>query len=206
MKTKSKAVLGIAKMTPEAKVVTTQNIINAMQASGNFPDANMPINYATLQALNTSLHNAIVAANNGNPTATSQMHEEERKLTMAFNLIKMHVEIVSNNAADPDTMILSSGMGLSNNSGLTAVTELTLEAAGNGVVQIRVPRATAEKAFHYQYATAADPNTWLDICFSTLSKIQLPNQTPGSIVYVRYASITKDGMGAFSASKQIMAV
>ena len=206
MKTKSKAFLGLSTQTPEGKVITTQDIINAMQASGNFPDANMPINYATLQALNTALHNAIVAANNGSPTATSQMHEEERKLTMAFNLIKMHVEIVSNNATDPDTMILSSGMGLSANSGQSAVTELTLDAIGNGVVQIRVPRATPEKAFYYQYATAANPNTWLDICYSSLSKIQLPNQTPGSIVHVRYASITKDGMGAFSASKQIMAV
>ena len=206
MKTKSKAVLGIAKMTPEGKVVTTQNIINAMQASGNFPDANMPIHYAALQTLNTDLHNAIVAANNGSPTATSQMHEEERKLTMAFNLIKMHVEIVSNNATDPDTMILSSGMGLSANSGLTAVTELTLDAIGNGVVQIRVPRATAEKAFYYQYATAADPNNWQEVCYSTLTKIQLPNQTPGAVVHIRYASISKDGIGAFSASKQIMAV
>jgi len=206
MKTKSKAVLGIAKMTPEGKVVTTQNIINTMQASGNFPDASMPISYAALQTLNSDLHNAIIAANGGSPTATSEMHEQERKLTMAFNLIKMHVEIVSNNTTDPDTMILSSGMGLSANSGQSAVTELTLTAIGNGVVQIRVPRATPEKAFCYQYATATDPTNWQNIGFYSVSKIQLPNQTPGSMVSVRYASITKEGMGAFSASKQIMAV
>ena len=206
MKTKSKAVLGIAKMTPEGKVVTTQNIINAMQASGNFPDANMPINYATLQAVNTGLHNAIVAANNGNTAATSQMHEEERKLTMAFNLIKMHVEIVSNNASDPDTVILSSGMGLSGNSGQSAITDLTVDAIGNGIVQIRVPRTITEKAFCYQYALASDPANWQNIGFYSLSKIQFPNQTPGTLLHIRYASITKDGMGPFSASKQIMAV
>ena len=193
MKTKSKAVLGIAKMTPEGKVVTTQNIINAMQASGNFPDANMPIKYATLQTLNTDLHNAIVAANNGSTAATSQMHEEERKLTMAFNLIKMHVEIVSNNAADPDTVILSSGMGLSGNSGQIAVTDLTVDAIGNGIVQIRVPRTIAEKAFCYQYALASDPNNWQNIGFYSLSKIQFPNQTPGSQLIFAMPALPRTG-------------
>lgn len=206
MKTKAKAALGLSRLTPEAKVVSSQNIVDTMQVCGNFPDATMPINYAALQLSITNFHNSIVQAKNGTTADTSRMHEEERKLMMSFNLIKMHVEMVSNAAVDPESMILSSGMALSGNKGQSGLTALTLEAIGNGILLIRVPRSEKEKAFCYQYATANDPTNWQNIGFYSLSKVQFPNQTPGAVLHIRYAAIGKEGMGAFSAPKQIMVV
>jgi hypothetical protein len=204
MKTKAKAALGLSRLSPEAKVITAQDIVDTMQASAGFPDATMPINYANLQLFIDNLHTAVLQAKNGTPADTSRMHEEERKLMMAFNLIKMHVEMTSNAATDPESMILSSGMSLSANKGQSGLTGLSVEAIGNGVLLIRVPRGENEKAYCYQYATAADPENWQNIGFYSLSKVQFPNQTPGAVLHIRYAAIGKDGMGAFSAAKQIM--
>ena len=175
-----------------------------MQSSGNFPDANLPINYANLQALVSNLHQAIVQAENGNAASTSRMHEEERKLLMGFNLIKMHVELVSNATTDPESVILSSGMSVAPNSGANTVTDLSLEALGEGVIQIKVPRQDADKAFWFQYALASDPGNWQTIGFNSLSKVRYNGQVPGTSILVRYAPIGKDGLGTFSNAKQIM--
>jgi|GEM_PF-1773033 hypothetical protein len=206
MKTKAKAVLGFSKLNPEGKVVRSQAIVDDMQASGNFPDATLPINYAGLQGLITNLHNAIVLAENGSSATTSRMHEEERKLMMAFNLIKMHVEMVSNATIDPESFILSSGMTLGANAGPNAVSDLSLEALGEGVIQIRVPRHAGDKAFCYQYALVSDRDNWQNIGFNSLSKIHYSGQVAGTLILVRYAPISKDGLGAFSSAKQIMVI
>jgi hypothetical protein len=206
MKTKAKAVLGFSRLNPEGKVVRSQSIVDDMQSSGNFPDASLPISYVNLQALVTNLHNAVVLAEHGSSADTSRMHDDERKLMMAFNLIKMHVEMVSNATTDPDSYILSSGMVLGANSGQNAVSDLSLEALGEGVVQIRVPRHAGDKAFCYQYALLSSPDNWLNIGFNSLSKIRYSDQTPGTVILVRYAPIGKTGLGAFSSAKQIMVV
>lgn len=206
MKTKAKAVLGLSKLNPEGKVIRAQAIVDAMQASANFPDASLPINYTNLQALISNLHTAIVQAENGSMATTSQMHEEEKKLMMAFNLLKMHVEMVSNANTDPESFLLSSGMALGANAGPSSVSDLTLEALGDGVIQIRVPRAPGDKAFCYQFSTASDPANWQTIGYNSLSKIRHSGQAPGTIILVRYAAIGKNGMGAFSSAKQIMVV
>lgn len=206
MKTKAKAVLGFSKLNPEGKVVRSQSIVDEMQGSGNFPDASLPINYASLQGLITNLHTAVISAESGNPASTSRMHEEERKLMMAFNLIKMHVEMVSNATTDPESFILSSGMGVASNSGPNAVSDLSLEALGEGVIQIRVPRHTGDKAFCYQYALVSDPDNWQNIGFNSLSRIHYSGQVAGTQILVRYAPISKEGLGAFSSAKQIMVI
>lgn len=206
MKTKAKAALGFSKLNPEGKVVRAQSIVDDMQNSGNFPDATLPINYASLQGLVNNLHTAVVQSENGNTASTSRMHEEERKLMMAFNLIKMHVEMVSNATTDPESFILSSGMALSTNSGQSPVSDLSLEALGEGVIQIRVPRHAGDKAFCYQYALGSDPNNWQLIGYNSLSKIRYSGQAAGTTLLVRYAPIGKVGLGAFSSAKQIMVI
>ena len=198
MKTKAKAVLGFSKLNPEGKVVRSQSILDDMQGSGNFPDATLPISYASLQALVTNLHNAVVMAENGNSASTSRMYEEEKKLLMAFNLIKMHVEMVSNANTDPESFILSSGMAVGANAGPNSVSDLVLEALGEGVILVRVPRHSGDKAFCYQYALLSDPDNWQNIGFNSLSKIRYSGQAPGTMLLVRYAPIGKDGLGAFS--------
>ncbi|MBS1636161.1 MAG: hypothetical protein JST26_09610 [Bacteroidetes bacterium] len=206
MKPKSKANMGISNLTPGGKAIKAQAIIDAMQASGNFPAANMPISYPALQALITNLHNAIVQADNGNSADTSDMHEQERVLVMAFNLVKAHVEMVSNTFTNPDTVILSAGMSVAAGNGQGAITDLTLDAIGNGTVRIRVPRSPENKSFLYQYALASDPTNWQNIGYSTLSRMDLKNQNPGVQLLVRYAAISKQGISEFSSPKQIMVI
>ncbi|MBC7863295.1 MAG: hypothetical protein IAF38_09995 [Bacteroidia bacterium] len=206
MKTKTKAVVGLSKLTPEAKAVKAQSIIDSMQSSGNFPNGDMPIAYATLQTSITGFQNSIVLANNGTSADVSNMHEEEKVLVMTFNLLKAHVEIVSNAFTNPDAIILSAGMTIAVNSGPNSITDLTLEALGQGTVQIRVPRHAGEKAFCYQYAIASDPTNWQNISYSSLSKIEFTNQTPGATLHFRYSAISKTGMGSFSDSKQLIVI
>lgn len=206
MKTKSKATLGLSVLKPAAKVVKAQSYIDAMQASGNFPAPHMPISYPTLQSYITNLHNAVVQAEHGSSTDVSDMHEQERTLLMAFNLVKAHVEMTANTFTNAEAIILSAGMTVTPGGGQQAVTDLTLEAGGQGKILIRVPKHQGERSFWFQFSLQADPNNWQTIGFSTLSKYSFGNQTPGSTVNIRYAPITKSGLGAFSASKQVMVI
>lgn len=204
MKTKSKAALGLSKLTPEGKVVKAQSILDNMQNSGNFPNATMPMSYAASQTLVTNLQNATLAAASGNAADISTMHEEEKLLMLGFNLLKAHVEMVSNTYTNPDAIILSAGMTVASNTGGAGVTDLTVDALGGGKVQVRVPRTATEKAFCYQYSTSTDPTNWIVITYNSLSKIVFNGQTPGTILNIRYASIGNTGMGTFCSPKQVV--
>jgi len=197
------AALGLSGLNPDGKVTRAEVIKNAMQSSGNFPDASMPLSYAMLDTLITNLHNAILTAASGVTGSTSQMHERERILVSAFNLVRAYVEQTANETLNPATIIESAGMTVFTRSGNTAVTEQTLTAMGNGTIQVCVPRATGEVAFEYQYST--DGITWLEFVSSKLATVELTNQTPGVTLYFRYAAISKT-KGSFSQTKSIMVV
>jgi hypothetical protein len=206
MNSKAKAVVGLSKLTPEGKVVRAQSIIDAMQSSGNFPTAKLPIAYAALGLLISNLHTSVITASTGNASDVSAMHEHEKVLVMAFNMIKTHVEFVSNAQLNADAFILSSGMGLLTNAGNTAVTDLTLDALAGGTVVLRVPRKVGEKAYCFEYALDTAPNDWKPVGYSTLTKLEFKNQTPATKLWIRYAAISKTGMGAFSDAKQVIVV
>ena len=198
-----KAILGLSKLSPADKVIKAQNIKDSMQSSGNFLASNMPITYLILQTLITDLHNAIIAAANGTPTDTAYMHEQERMLVNAFNLIKSHVEMVANNnSANATSIITSAGMQVATLGGSNAVSELTLEALGNGKIKIRIPRQTGEKAFIFESST--DTITWTEVLFSSATTVTLYNQTPVTTIYIRYSAISKTGKGASSQSKSVV--
>ncbi len=203
---KAKAVLGFSKLSPEQIIVKAQSIDDSMQNSGNFPDATRPIKYAASQAIITSARNAVVAATNGTASDTSYMHEQIKLLMMTYNLIKAYVEITAHSYTNPDSIILSAGMTVAVYGGQNAVSDLTLDAVGNGTIQIRVPRTPADKAFCFEMALANDPNNWQIIGYNSLAKFDLKNQTPGTNILIRFAAIGKTGMGAFSNSKQIMVI
>ncbi len=198
-----KAILGLSKLSPADKVIKSQNIKDSMQSSGNFLASNMPITYLILQTLITDFHNAIIAAANGTPTDTAYMHEQERMLVNAFNLIKSHVEMVANNnSANAASIITSAGMQVATLGGSNAVSELTLEALGNGKIKIRVPRQTGEKAFIFESST--DNITWTEVLFSSNTTITLSSQIPVSTIYIRYSAISKTGKGASSQAKSVV--
>ena len=199
-----KAILGLNKLSPADKVIKAQNIKDSMQSSGNFLASNMPITYLILQTLITNLHNAIIAAANGTPSDTAYMHEQERMLVNAFNLIKSHVEMVANNngAINAASIITSAGLQVAIPGGVNGVSELTLEALGNGKIKIRIPRQTGEKAFIFESST--DNITWTEVLFSSATTVTLSNQTPVTTIYIRYSAISKSGKGASSQSKSIV--
>ena len=205
MKTIVKAALGFSNLSPSEKVVKGQSIKDDMQNSGNFPASGMPITYPSIQTIITNLHNGTIAATNGTTTDTSVMHEQERILVSAFNFLKAHVEFVANAAIDPATVIISAGMQVATVGGANGVSVLTLDAMGAGKLQVRVPRQTDEKAFLYEYSTDGG-TTWLELAYSSLSKVTLANQTPGATIFVRYLSISKTGKSAYSQAKSAIIV
>jgi hypothetical protein len=204
MKTRVRVAMKLNSLSAQGKTVKAQSIKDAMQSSGNFPAASMPVAYGALQTLITNLHNAVVAADNGTTTDTSFMHEQERILISAFNFIKAFVEMEANNATDPATIITSAGMLVAVNGGQNGVTELTLDAIGSGSLQIRIPRLTDEKAFVFESST--DGTTWLEAITTTLTKTELKSLTPGSTVYIRYYSISKTGKSVYSSIKNTIVV
>jgi hypothetical protein len=200
----TKANLGIVRLSPADKVTKTQSIKDSMLASTKFPAATMPISYASIQTLITNLHNAIIVANNGTSATTSFMHEQERLLVSAFNFIKAHVEFVANTSADPATVITAAGMQVVPYGGSNAVTELTVEATGNGAIQVRMPRLVGQKAFVIE--TSTDNSTWTETAMSSLTKLKLSNLVPATTLYIRYYAISKTGKSATSQVKQIIVV
>lgn len=204
MKTRVRVAMKLNSLSAEGKVIKAQSIKDAMQTSGNFAASSMPISYPSLQILITNLHSAVVAADNGTTLDTSHMHEQERILISAFNFIKAYVEMVANNAVDPTTIIVSAGMQIAINGGQNAVTELTLDALGNGTLQARIPRLTDEKAFVFEWST--DGTTWTEFASSIITKAELKNQTPGTNIYIRYFAIGKTGKGVYSTIKNAIVV
>ena len=204
MTTFVKVGLGLSKLSPADKAIIGQSIKDAMQSSGNFSASNMPIPYPSIQTIITNLHNATVAASNGTTADTAYMHEQERIFVSAFNFLKAHVEMVANNSTSPVSIITSAGMQVAASGGFNAVSELTLEATGNGKLQVRVPRQIGEKAFIYE--SSADGTTWVEFATGTVTKVTLANQTPGSTVYIRYYAINKTGKSSYSQVKSAIVV
>ncbi len=201
----TKAVVGLTKLSATDKVSKAQAIKDTMQASGNFPPVGMPITYAVVQTAITNLHNAVLlAVNTNNPTNTANMHEQERVLISTFNFIKAHVEFVANKNIAPATIITSAGMQVAVAGGANGVTELTLEAIGNGTIKVRYPRAPNEKAFVIE--TSTDNTTWAQTAMSAITKLQISGFTIGSMLYVRYYAISKTGKGTTSQVKTITVV
>jgi hypothetical protein len=186
------------------KVTKAQNIKDSMQNSGYFPASSMPMTYPVIQTLITNLHNASVAASNGTTADTVYMHEQERVLLSAFNFLKAHIELTANNTTTPNAIITAAGLQVSVNGGFNGVSELTLNAIGNGKLQVSIPRQTGEKAFTFESST--DGITWAEFASSTVTKVTLSSQTPGSTVYVRYYAISKTGKGAYSQVKSAIIV
>ena len=198
-----KAVLGLNNLSPADKVTKGQSIKDNMQSSGNFPASNMPVTYPNFQTFITNLHNSIIVAANGTPTDTAVMHEQERLLVSALNFIKSHVEYVaSSNSANATSIITSAGMQVASYAGQSGVTELTLEAIGNGKIKIRIPRQTGEKAFIFESST--NNITWNEVLFSSNTTVTLSSQTPVTTVYIRYSAISKTGKGAVSQAKSVV--
>ena len=197
------AKLGLSGLNPDGKVTRAEVILSAMQSRGNFPESAMPDTYAMLSTLITNLHDAIITAASGITGSTSQMHEEERLLVSAFNFVRSFVEQAANIAVNPEAIIQSAGMTVYTRSGNTAVSELTLTATGNGIVQVCVPRGAGQVAFVFQSGT--DGLTWADMVISKLATVELANQAPGATLYFRYAAIGKS-RGLFSQAKSVMVV
>lgn len=199
MKARVKVALKLNNLTPSGKVVRSQSIKDSMYNSGNFPSAVMPISYSILQNTINDLQNAIVAADNGTTNDTEIMHEMERNLVSTFNFIKSFVEMKANATANPAAIITSAGMQVSVSGGSNAVTDLSLDAIGNGSLEIRIPRLADEKAFVFE--TSTDNVTWTEATATTLTKTEIKSLTPGNTVYVRYYAISKTGKGAYSSVK-----
>ena len=155
--------------------------------------------------MSPNLHQANIVAINGTPTDTAYMHEQEHILVSAFNFLKSHVEYVANtNSANSISIITSAGMQVANTGGKSPVSELTLEAIGNGKLQIQVPRQAGEKAFVFERST--DGIAWVEVASNSLTKITLSNQALGSTVYIRFVAISKTGKGAYSQPKNAIIV
>jgi len=205
MKTKTKAALKLNGLGAEQVVVKAQSIVGLMQSSEFFPAADMPITYTALNTLIDNLHNAVIAAENGTTIDTANMHEQESILKSALNLVKAHVEHVANTSGnDPEVVIVSAGLQLFQGVGGIPVTELTLDALGNGSVQVRVPRQTGDAAFRFEYSLTNNGNDWQLFTYSSLTKQVLKSQAPASTLYIRYAAIGKTGIGTFSAAKSVI--
>ncbi|MCD6069118.1 MAG: hypothetical protein K0S33_3944 [Bacteroidetes bacterium] len=204
MSTHLKAVLGLSNKTPETKVTRSQTILDAMQNSGNFADEDLPVSYSNSQSAIDNFGSAIVAANgiNASSADTSRMHEEERQLLGIFNLLRSHVEYVANQTADPATIITSAGMTVGTPGGQNAVTELTLDAPGNGKINVRVPRREGEKSFVFEVST--DGESFTKVTSNANAKVVLSGYTHGSTIYVRYYAISKDGESEMSQPKSVL--
>jgi hypothetical protein len=199
MVTKLRAAHKLSKLDPEGKVTRARAIVSNIKASPYFDLTKTPIPLDSADLSLNDLSNAITAAENKAPGSVSHMHEMERVVLSVFNLIKSYVEVAANASTDPKSVIESAGLIAIARSNNGPVTDLTVTALGNGVVEIEVPRAKGEAAFIYQYS-ADGGVTWVEFEHSKLATVQLTRQTPASTLLFRFAAIGKT-KGSFSQAK-----
>lgn len=73
---------------------------------------------------------------------------------------------------------------------------------GSGVIQIKIPKVTAEKAYVFELST--DGITWTEVAFTTITKTKLTGQPPETKIYIRYYAISKTGKTSYSVVKNII--
>lgn len=202
MTIKLKAALKISTLTPDALVTKTKNTLGLIVASPYFASTTWPIPLPSVNVAIDDLHNSIIATASNAPGAVSYMHEKRRVVIALFNVLRPIVELTANNTVDPKTVIESVGMEAVTPIGSTPVTELTLTALGNGIIEVHVPRKPGQKAFVYEYSTDAGI-TWQAFGHSKLQSMQLKNQTPASTLHFRFAPIGKS-LGGYSQVKKII--
>lgn len=203
MTIKLKAALKMSALTPEGKVVKGRNIVDLMKDSALFKEKELPMSYSSMSTALDRLQNSINEAAKGLPGSLSYMREQERIVISIFSLMRSYVEMIANDTTNPRNVIEAAGMSVIEYSGGTPITELTLAAPGNGVVQVTVPRAKGTVAFVYQYSS--DGVNWHGLDISKLATIQLKGQTPGVTLSFRYASVEKT-QSAFCQPKSIKVV
>ena len=202
MTIKLKAALKISTLTPDALVTKTKNMVALIVASPYFTSTAWPIPLASVDVAIDDLHTSIIAIPSNAAGAVSYMHEKKRVVIALFNVLRPIVELTANNTVDPKTVIESAGMEAVTLIGGTIVTELTLTALGNGIIEVQVPRKAGQKAFVYEYSTDAGI-TWQAFEHSKLQTVQLKNQTPASTLYFRFAPIGKS-LGGYSQVKKVI--
>ena len=204
MNKKWKIKLPLSNLTPDGKVTRAQAIHDQLPKSTYITVGNLPLTLVQLQKGIDDLHTTIIATGNGIAGAVSNMHEKEKLLEGIVKLLAAYIEMVANTQPDPKTVIESTGFTAANYGGTTPVAELTLTAAGNGAVDVQVPRKAGEVAFVYEYSTDAGI-TWQEFITTKLSKVQLTGQPLASTVYMRFAPIAKT-KGAYSQPKSVIVV
>jgi hypothetical protein len=204
MTTKFKVALKLSSLNAQAKLTKADTVFNQMKKAPTFDPKTWPIPPASVQKAIDNLDAAITTAATGAPGSVSHMHEMERVLVSVFNLLKSYVELVANDTTDPKAAIESAGMTAAAFTGGSAVTDLTLTAKGNGVVEVSVPRGKGEAAFIYQYSSDGGA-TWKDFEYSKLASVELKGQTPGVNLSFRFAAISKTTNG-FSQPKSVIVV
>jgi hypothetical protein len=199
---KGKAVLGLNRLNPIQKAIRAQSILDAMQGSGHFPAAQVPLSYSALQLIIDNLKTSIQRAAIGPPAATSYMHDQERLLVNAFNLLKTYVEFVANSQADTISIITSAHMQVAGSGGYTKVSSLTVNALGGGVLEIRMPKENDERIYILEYSN--DGETFSKIKSSAYNRILIRGLVYGTTVYFRYYAIYKDGEGPVSEVRSVI--
>ena len=202
MTIKLKAALKISTLTPDALVTKTKNMLALIVASPYFASITWPIPLPSVNTAIDDLHSSIIATATNAAGAVSYMHEKQRIVIALFNVLRPIVELTANNTIDPKTVIEAVGMVAVEHNGNTHITELTLTALGNGVIEVHVPRKAGQKAFVYEYSTDAGI-TWQAFGHSKLQSMQLKNQTPASTLYFRFAPIG-NFLGAYSDVKKVI--
>ena len=199
MITKVRAAHKLSKLDPDNKVTKGRAIVANIKASLYFDLTKNPMPLDSADFGLNELEKAVLASKNNVLGGTAHVHEIERNVISIFNVIKSVVEMVANAGTDPKTVIESVGLVAVTGGGSAAITELTIVAKGNGVMEISVPRAKGEAAFIYQYS-ADGGNTWVEFELSKLATVQLIGQTPASTLMFRFAAIGKT-KGSFSQAK-----
>jgi hypothetical protein len=166
----------------------TDDVVDGMLDNPVYPSP--PVPPADLIALNSTLRNAITAANAGGPQQTAAKNKAYLALAEALRKNANYVDIQANN--DLETLLSSGFNVVSTNRAQSPLSQpVILQIANLGSTQLllRVTPVVNAKSYQLQISSSAN-GPWIDQgIYTQARRIVLLGMTPGTIYFVRVRAV-----------------
>jgi hypothetical protein len=190
------AVLKLPKNQVPFLITYARSILQAMTNNPAFSSPIPPV--AALEAAIVALANAEAATLTGLKGTVAERDQKRMELKMLLEQLCSYVQATAD--ADPDrgaSIIESAGMAVKNKAGPAPRAFAAKRGPVSGSVLLIAPKAGNRAAYEWQDSTDG-MKTWVSLPVTVQATTTVHGLSPGSTVYFRYRTVTKDGASDWS--------
>jgi hypothetical protein len=191
---------------PEYKVPLlislARGIVKAMEGNPAFPSPVPPLK-DVLAAID-ALEAAEVTKQSGLRGAVAARNDKRRELVNILQYLRAYVQkIADGDLENAAAIIQSAGMHVKKKRPLPVRVFAAKDGDVSGAVILTAPWAGPHASYEWQHSLD-EMKTWIPLPPTTQSTTSVTGLVPGALVYFRYQTVTKDGVGDWSQPVSLM--